>query len=60
MFKPPNVPAGTYSSWNEDGLPLTDGEGQELSKNQGKKVSKDWVAQKKLHDEFLEWQKSVE
>lgn len=55
MFKPPNVPEGTYSSWNEDGLPLTDGEGKELSKNQGKKVQKDWVAQKKLHEEFLAW-----
>ncbi|KAJ6538892.1 tRNA synthetases class I (C) catalytic domain-containing protein [Mycena vulgaris] len=53
MFKPPNVPEGTYGSWNEDGVPLTDGEGKELSKNQGKKVAKDWAVQKKLHDEWL-------
>jgi cysteinyl-tRNA synthetase len=56
-FKPPNVPVGTYGSWNEAGLPITDGEGKELSKNQAKKVQKDWAAQKKLHDEFLVWQK---
>ncbi|KAF8647102.1 hypothetical protein AX16_006936 [Volvariella volvacea WC 439] len=57
MFRPPNVPEGVYGSWDENGLPLTDGEGKELSKNQNKKVQKDWAAQKKLHEEFLAWQK---
>lgn len=56
MFKPPNVPEGTYGSWNEEGIPLTDGEGKEVSKNQAKKVQKDWATQKKLHAEFLAWQ----
>ena len=56
MFRPPHVPAGTYSSWNEDGLPLTDGEGKELSKSQAKKTKKEWDLQKKLHDEFVAWQ----
>ena len=61
MFKPPNVPDGAYGSWNEDGLPLTDGAGKELSKNQGKKVAKEWALQKKLHEEYLEWeQRNVE
>jgi cysteinyl-tRNA synthetase len=55
FFKPPNVPEGTYGSWNEDGLPLTDGEGKELSKNQLKKIQRDWNSQKKLHEEYLEW-----
>ena len=55
MFKPPNVPDGAYGSWNEDGLPLTDGEGKELSKNQVKKTVKEWTLQKKLHEEYLEW-----
>ncbi|KAK7005982.1 tRNA synthetases class I (C) catalytic domain-containing protein [Favolaschia claudopus] len=59
MFKPPNVPEGTYGSWNEDGIPLTDGEGKELSKNAGKKVLKDWAGQKKLHDEWLAYQKET-
>ena len=57
MFKPPNVPEGTYGSWNEEGMPLTDGEGKELSKNQAKKVQKERDAQKKLHKDFLDWQK---
>jgi len=59
MFKPPNVPEGTYGSWNEDGLPLTDAEGKELSKNQGKKVAKDLATQQKLHDEWLAWQETT-
>jgi cysteinyl-tRNA synthetase len=58
MFRPPNVPEGTYGSWSDDGLPLTDGDGKELSKNAGKKVKKDWDAQKKLHEEFLAWERS--
>ncbi|KAF8902901.1 tRNA synthetases class I (C) catalytic domain-containing protein, partial [Gymnopilus junonius] len=60
MFKPPNVPEGTYGSWNEDGLPLTDNEGKELSKNQVKKIQKQFADQAKLHEEFLAWQKSNE
>ncbi|KAI9507482.1 tRNA synthetases class I (C) catalytic domain-containing protein [Russula earlei] len=59
LFKPPNVPEGVYSSWDDQGLPLTDGEGKELSKNQTKKVQKDWTAQKKLHEEYLAWKKEV-
>lgn len=55
MFKPPNVPDGAYGSWNEDGLPLTDGAGKELSKNQVKKTVKEWTLQKRLHEEYLEW-----
>ncbi|KAI0088164.1 tRNA synthetases class I (C) catalytic domain-containing protein [Irpex rosettiformis] len=57
LFKPPNVPEGAYGSWNVDGLPLTDGEGKELSKNAVKKVTKEWQTQKKAHEEFLAWQK---
>ena len=55
MFKPPNVPEGMYSTWNDKGLPLSDGGGKELSKNQAKKVQKDWMAQIKLHDDYLAW-----
>ena len=57
MFQPPNVPEGAYGSWNEDGLPLTDGAGKELSKNQVKKTVKEWTLQKKLHEEYLEWER---
>ncbi|KAJ7467162.1 tRNA synthetases class I (C) catalytic domain-containing protein [Mycena latifolia] len=59
MFKPPNVPEGTFGSWNEDGIPLTDAEGKELSKTKGKNVRKDWALQEKLHDEWLAWQKGT-
>ncbi|KAK7049885.1 cysteinyl-tRNA synthetase [Paramarasmius palmivorus] len=57
MFKPPNVPEGTYSSWDDAGLPLTDGEGKELSKSHLKKVQKSYADQKKLHEEFLAYEK---
>ncbi|KAJ7887671.1 tRNA synthetases class I (C) catalytic domain-containing protein [Mycena olivaceomarginata] len=59
MFRPPNVPEGTYGSWNEMASPLTDAEGKELCKNQGKKAAKDWAAQTKLHDEWLAYQKEA-
>jgi cysteinyl-tRNA synthetase len=55
MFRPPNVPEGTYGSWDDAGLPLSDADGKELSKNQTKKVQKEWATQKKLHEEFLAW-----
>ncbi|KAK2464180.1 hypothetical protein APHAL10511_003637 [Amanita phalloides] len=57
MFKPPHVAEGVYGTWDEQGIPLTDCEGKELSKNQAKKVRKQWEDQKKLHGEFLAWQK---
>lgn len=60
MFRPPNVPEGTYGTWSEDGIPLTDGEGKVLSKNQTKKVLKEFESQKKAHEEFLAWQKEQE
>jgi cysteinyl-tRNA synthetase len=55
VFKPPNVPEGVYGSWDDQGLPLTDGEGKELSKNQSKKAQKEWTTQKRLHEEYLAW-----
>ncbi|KAL4078187.1 tRNA synthetases class I (C) catalytic domain-containing protein [Scleroderma yunnanense] len=57
LFKPPNVPEGTYSQWNEQGLPTADSQGEKLSKNQEKKFLKQWNDQKKLYEEFLEWQR---
>ncbi|PIL36043.1 hypothetical protein GSI_01703 [Ganoderma sinense ZZ0214-1] len=57
LFRPPNIPAGTYGSWDGNGVPLTDGEGKELSKSAAKKVKKEWDLQEKRHRDFLEWQK---
>jgi len=59
VFKPPNVLEGVYGSWDDQGVPLTDGEGKELSKNQAKKVQKGWTTQKRLHEEYLAWKKEV-
>ena len=58
MFRPPNVPEGRYGSWDEAGLPLTDGEGKPLSKNAKRNTQKEHQQQEKLHQEFLEWQRS--
>ncbi|WVR05035.1 cysteine-tRNA ligase [Kwoniella sp. DSM 27419] len=57
MFRPPNVPEGTYSEWDEAGVPTKDGEGKEVSKSSGKKFIKDFKAQEKAHEAFLAWQK---
>lgn len=57
LFRVPNVAEGLYGSWDDNGVPLTDGEGKELSKSASKKVQKEWTLQKKRHDDFLEWQK---
>src|SRR5258706_6284030 len=50
MFKPPYVPEGTYGSWDEKGIPVTDGGGNELSKGKTKKVAKEWEGQTKRHE----------
>jgi len=60
MFKPPNVPEGTYKSWDDKGLPLTDGQGAELSKAKSKKLGKEWEIQRKLHEDYLVWLKEEE
>lgn len=58
MFKPPHVPEDRYGSWDELGLPLTDAEGKALSKNSKKNLQKEYQQQQKLHQEFLEWQRT--
>ena len=57
MFKPPNVPENVYGSWDEKGIPLSDAEGNPLSKNAAKKIMKDYATQEKLHEEFIKWEK---
>ncbi len=44
-----------YSVWDEEGLPLKDHEGNEITKSKTKKLKKDWERQKKLHEA---WQKA--
>lgn len=50
MFKPPNIEEGTFNSWDEDGVPLTDGQGQNLSKNRRKKLQKAWSSQMAVYE----------
>ncbi|KAF9556389.1 hypothetical protein BGW38_009198, partial [Lunasporangiospora selenospora] len=46
--------AAEYGSFEDaTGIPLTDKEGQELPKSRKKKLTKEWEAQKKLHEEYL-------
>lgn len=44
-----------YSAWDEEGLPLKDQDGNEITKSKSKKLKKDWERQKKLHEA---WQKA--
>ncbi|WVQ78146.1 cysteine-tRNA ligase [Cryptococcus sp. DSM 104549] len=60
MFKVPNVAEGTYSAWDEQGLPTKDGEGNDLSKSLQKKVQKEWKTQERAHVAWLAWRKEVE
>lgn len=58
MFKPPNVEDGLYGSWDDRGIPLTDGEGKDVSKAKSKKLVKEWEIQDKLHKEWKEWEQA--
>ncbi|KAF9069052.1 cysteinyl-tRNA synthetase [Rhodocollybia butyracea] len=53
MFKPPHVEEGAFGSWDETGIPLTDGEGKEVSKSAKKKMQKAHATQSRLHEEFF-------
>lgn len=46
-----------YTSWDHEGLPIKDAEGEEITKSKAKKLRKDWEKQKKLHEA---WLKTVE
>lgn len=46
-----------FSAWDDDGLPMKDKEGGEITKSRKKKLQKDWERQKKLHEAWTETQK---
>ncbi|KAL8922285.1 MAG: hypothetical protein Q9208_005255 [Pyrenodesmia sp. 3 TL-2023] len=50
MFK-----TADYSAWDEEGLPLKDQDGNEITKSKSKKLKNQWERQKKLHEA---WQKA--
>jgi cysteinyl-tRNA synthetase len=56
MFKPPYTEQGVYASWDDNGIPLTDGQGMEVNKSKRKKLTKEWESQQKLHADWLAWQ----
>ncbi|KAI9869545.1 MAG: hypothetical protein M1830_005408, partial [Pleopsidium flavum] len=39
-----------YTAWDDEGLPIKDAEGEEVTKSKTKKLRKDWERQKKLHE----------
>ncbi|KAJ4473883.1 tRNA synthetases class I (C) catalytic domain-containing protein [Lentinula aciculospora] len=55
MFLPPHVAEGTYGTYDESVVPLTDGDGKELSKSARKKLMKERESQVKLHEEWLRY-----
>ncbi|KAF8494273.1 tRNA synthetases class I (C) catalytic domain-containing protein [Gautieria morchelliformis] len=55
MFKPPYTEQGVYGSWDDKGIPLTDGEGAEVTKSQRKKLINKQETQQKLHTEWKAW-----
>ncbi len=42
-----------YSAWDDEGLPIKDVEGVEITKSKAKKLRKDWERQKKLHEAWV-------
>ncbi|KAL8724228.1 MAG: hypothetical protein Q9181_006919 [Wetmoreana brouardii] len=42
-----------YSAWDEQGLPVKDAAGEEVTKTKSKKLRKDWERQRKLHEAWL-------
>lgn len=49
MFKPPHD-GGRYGSWDDLGIPLTDAQGDNLSKNHRKKLQKAWNKRKAVYN----------
>lgn len=47
-----------YAEWNEEGLPTKTKDGKEVTKNQLKKLTKEWEKQKKAHEEWSKGQGS--
>ncbi|QDS69024.1 hypothetical protein FKW77_009616 [Venturia effusa] len=47
-----------YSEWTEEGLPTKVKDGKEVTKNQLKKLTKEWEKQKKVHEEWIKGQRN--
>ncbi|KAI9105893.1 tRNA synthetases class I (C) catalytic domain-containing protein [Phlyctochytrium arcticum] len=42
-----------FKEWDERGLPVTDKDGEAVTKSRRKKMEKEWSGQEKLHSEYL-------
>lgn len=42
-----------FSAWDADGIPTKDDKGEDVAKSKGKKLRKQWEAQKKLHEKWV-------
>ena len=49
-----------YGEWDQDGIPIKDREGNEITKSRGKKLRKEWERQRKLHEKWLEMKTAAE
>lgn len=47
---------GTYTEWDEEGLPTKDAKGEEVTKSMRKKLLKQYQQQEKLYQEYLKTQ----
>lgn len=47
---------GEFSAWDENGFPTKDAQGEDVTKSRLKKLQKQWGAQKKLHEEWVQRQ----
>ncbi|RUP50856.1 hypothetical protein BC936DRAFT_137380 [Jimgerdemannia flammicorona] len=47
-----------FSKFDEQGIPTHDCDGAEIAKSRRKKLQKEWEVQKKIHMEYLDWQRS--
>ena len=43
-----------FSAWDEEGVPIRDKQGEEVTKSRRKKLQKEWERQKRLHEEWVE------
>ena len=44
---------GKYLDWDDEGLPTKLADGSEVTGSQKKKMKKEWLRQKKIHEDYL-------
>ncbi|KAJ1862655.1 cysteinyl-tRNA synthetase [Coemansia sp. RSA 989] len=57
MFRTPEM-RELYSEWDERGIPTKDKAGEELTKSKLKKLAKEYEAQKKLYEKYIQSQEA--